>query len=117
MKKFILTVSFIGVCFLSYANNTPKVGDVLIVKAPSNQFYNHIAFPQLNILVKRGKIACYTPVIGNKVVVDEVFTKSNNKTYVVLKKNDGTKFFGLYTGVKANYQKAIDSGELELLKS
>jgi len=115
MKKFIVTVSFICVCFLSYANHTPKVGDVLIVKAPSSQFYNHIAFPQLNILVKRGKIASYTPVIGNEVVVEEVFTKKN-KTYVVLKKNDGTKFFGLYSDVKANYQKAMDSGELELLK-
>lgn len=115
MKKIILTVSFICVCFLSYANHTPKVGDVLIVKAPSSQFYNHIAFPQLNMLVKRGKTASYAPVIGNEVVVEEVFAKKD-KTYVVLKKNDGTKFFGLYSNVKANYQNAIDSGELELMK-
>lgn len=116
MKKIILSVLFICVCFLSYASHTPKVGDVLIVKAPSSQFYNHIAFPQLNILVKRGKLASYKPVIGNKVVVGEVFTKKD-KTYVILKKSDGTKFFGLYKDVKANYQKAMDSGELELLKS
>ena len=115
MKKIILSVFFICVCFLSYASHTPKVGDVLIVKAPSSQFYNHISFPQLNILVKRGKLASYKSVIGNEVVVEEVFAKKD-KTYVVLKKKDGTKFFGLYIDVKANYQNAMDSGELELFK-
>ncbi|MDO6595601.1 hypothetical protein Q4512_01670 [Oceanihabitans sp. 2_MG-2023] len=112
MKKLLCTISFICVFFISFANNQPKVGDTLIVKAPSGKFYNHISFPQLNILVKRGKLASYSSVIHNKVLVDEVITKDNNKTYVVLKKENGTKFFGFLTSVKASYEAAIASGEL-----
>ncbi|WGD35599.1 hypothetical protein [Olleya sp. YS] len=117
MKKLLLTLSFICVCLFSFAQNTPKVGDVLIVKSPSAQFYNQIDFPKLNTLVKRGKLASYTPVINNEVLVDEVITKDNGNTYVVLKKKDGTKFFGLQTTVEANYNKALKAGELIVKKS
>lgn len=102
---------------MSFAQNTPKVGDVLVVKSPTAQFYNHIDFPQLNTLVKRGKLASYNPVINNEVMVSEVITKDNGNTYVVLKKKDGTKFFGLQTSVEANYDKAIQAGELVIKKS
>lgn len=116
MKKVFLIVCFLSVCLFSNAQDQPKVGDVLIVNEPSGQFYNHVSFPQLNILVKRGKIASYKPVYGNEVVIDEVVNNDNNKTYVVLKKKDGSKFFDIISKVKANYVKAINSGELSLSK-
>ncbi|MEQ3663529.1 MULTISPECIES: hypothetical protein [unclassified Olleya] len=111
MKKAVLTLVFLSVCFISFAQSQPKVGDVLEVKAPKGEHYNHIDFPRLNILVKRGKLASYKPVINTIVLIDDVVAKEN-KTYVVLKKKDGTKFFGLQTTVEADYQKALDSGEL-----
>lgn len=117
MKKIVVMVLFLCVSLLSYGQNQPKVGDKLMVKAPSAQFYNHIAFPQLNILVKRGKTSSYKPVIGNQVVVADVVNDDNNESYVVLKKEDGTKFFGLYTSVKANYEKALQAGELSVVSN
>ncbi|MBU2940855.1 hypothetical protein KO494_15000 [Lacinutrix sp. C3R15] len=115
MKKIVVMVLFICVSLLSYGQSQPKVGDKLMVKAPSAQFYNHISFPQLNILVKRGKTSSYKPVIGSQVVVADVVSDDNNENYVVLKKEDGTKFFGLYATVKANYKKALQAGELVLV--
>jgi len=117
MKKLLITLSFILVCALSYTQEVPKVGDVLTIKEPSGQFYNHVSFPRLNILVKRGKVASYKPVIGNTVVVDKVIIDDDNKAYVILKKKDGTKFFGLKTTVKANYLRALKSGEIALAKN
>jgi len=114
MKKAVLTLVFLCVCVVSFAQSQPQVGDVLEVNAPKGEHYNHIDFPRLNILVKRGKLASYKPVINNKVLIDNVFTKEN-KTYVVLKKKDGTKFFGLQTAVEADYQKALESGELTIV--
>jgi len=80
MKKLLITLSFIIVSFLCFAQNQPKVGDVLIVKEQSGQFYNHISFPKLNTLVKRGKIASYKSVYNSKVVIEEVIVKDNKPT-------------------------------------
>ncbi|MDA0177741.1 hypothetical protein [Mesoflavibacter profundi] len=114
MKKLLLLLSFLTMSFVVNAQTEPKVGDVLIVKQPSNQYYNHVDFPKLNILVKRGKIASYKSEFESEVVIQDVKTKSNGDTYVVLSKKDGSKFFGLKTKVKANYNKAIEAGELKI---
>lgn len=114
MKKTLLLVVCLSICWFSQAQDSPKIGQLLRINDPSGQFYNHISFPQLNILVKRGKIASYKPVYGNEVVIDEVLTKGNGKTYVVLKKKDGSQFFDFISKVEASYAKALDSGELSL---
>ncbi|WAC01235.1 hypothetical protein N7U66_14040 [Lacinutrix neustonica] len=110
MKKTFLLVVCLSVCWFAQAQDSPKIGELLRINGPSGQFYNHVSFPQLNILVKRGKIASYKPVCRNEVVIDEVVTKNNGETYVVLKKKDGSKFFDFISKVEANYTKAVDSG-------
>ncbi|WP_052503461.1 hypothetical protein [Lacinutrix sp. Hel_I_90] len=117
MKNIFLLVCSLAICFFSHAQEQPKVGDLLIVNEPSGQFYNHVSFPQINILVKRGNTPSYKSVYGNELVVEEVITKDNDKTYVVLKKKDGSKFFGFMVRVEANYAEALSSGELSLKNS
>lgn len=119
MKKLCLLLLFaFGISFAN--NNTfpnqnePKVGDVLVINPTSNSKYNHISFPKLNFIAKRGKVANYKSVHGNHVVVKEVLTKSNGNTYVVLEKKDNSKFFGYLKEVKANYQKSLDAGEISV---
>ena len=112
MKKIILTTILFLAALTSNAQDKPEVGDKLIINTPSGQSYNHVAFPKLNFIAKRGKIANYKSVIGNEVIVKEVISESNGNIYVVLVKEDGSKFFGFQTKVKANYKNAIDSGEL-----
>jgi len=115
MKKLFFSLLFLGFCFTATAQSTPNVGDELVIKEATT--YNHVKFPKLNILTKRGKVANYKSVSGNTVVIDEVITKDDGTTYVILKKKDGTKFFGYKRTVKANYTKAIDTGELAIVKS
>ncbi|WP_412560551.1 hypothetical protein [Winogradskyella sp. MIT101101] len=112
MKKLFFTLLFFGFCFMLSAQTEPKVGDELVINAQDGASYNYIKFPKLNILSKRGKVANYKSVHGNTVVVDEVITDKNNNTYVILKKKDGSKFFGFVSEVKANYDKSIAAGEM-----
>ncbi|WP_179352032.1 hypothetical protein [Winogradskyella vidalii] len=116
MKKLFFTLLFFGFCFFASADNQPKVGDQLVIKEPTAQTYNHIEFPKPNILIKRGTVDRYKSVYGNNVLVDEVVTKKDGETHVVLKKKDGTKFFGYLNKVKANYNKSIEDGELAVIK-
>lgn len=114
MKKLIFTFLLLGFCFLVSAQSEPKVGDELIINEPYAQTYNHIKFPKKNILIKRGKLGNYKDVHGNSVVIDKVETDSDGSTYVILKKKDGSKFFGFLSKVKANYNKAIAANEMEV---
>lgn len=114
MKKLLFTILFAGFFSISFAQETPKVGDVLEINEPYAQTFNHIFFPKANILKKRGTISGYKSVYGNNVVVSEVKAKKEGTTYVILKKKDGTKFFGYLTEVKANYTKSIEAGELSI---
>jgi len=115
MKTLLFTFLFSGLCFLGYSQSEPKVGDELIVNEAHT--YTYVKFPKLNILVKRGKLANYKSVYGDTVVIDDVITKENGSTYVILKKKDGSQFFGLKSTVKANYAKALDADELSIVKS
>ena len=114
MKKLFFTLLFLGFYFITFAQSEPKVGDVLIIESPSSHVYNHVKFPKLNTLIKRGKVGNYKSVKGNVVVVDEIIEGKDGSTHVVLKKKDGSKFFGYLTSVKANYDKSIKSGEISV---
>jgi hypothetical protein len=114
MKKLFFGLLFLGLCFTMSAQSQPEVGDELIIKESSA--YNYVKFPKLNILTKRGKIANYKSVYGNNVLVDEVITKDDGSTYVILKKKDGSKFFGYLAKIKANYTKAIEAKEIAKVK-
>ncbi|WP_115462938.1 hypothetical protein [Winogradskyella aurantiaca] len=112
MKNVILTlIIFIFSINVSSGQN-PTVGQELIINNPNSTQYRYIDFPKLNTLVKRGKLANYKSVYGNEVIIDEVVTEDSGDVYVILKKKDGSKFFGYLTSVKANYSKALDSEEL-----
>ena len=89
MKKIfyllLLAVSF------SFANNTkpndfkqndPKIGDVLVINPTSNIKYNHIDFPQLNIVAKRGNIANYKSVHGKRVIIKEIMNSNRINIFV-----------------------------------
>jgi hypothetical protein len=111
MKNVFLNVFFLGFSIILFSQSAPKVGDVLVINEPNSQNYNHIKFPRLNILAKRGKVANYKSVIGSHVVIKEVIKTDDDTFKVVLKKKDGAAFFGYLKTVKANYNRAIDSKE------
>ncbi|MFP4846229.1 hypothetical protein [Winogradskyella sp. PE311] len=112
MKKLFFILLFSGFSFLLGAQSNPKIGDEFTIKTPTAQNFHYIEFPKLNILVKRGKIANYKSVYNNVVVVDEIMTLKDGSTYVMLKKKDGSKFFGFLSKVKAKIDKALAAKEL-----
>ncbi|ALJ03916.1 hypothetical protein APS56_01565 [Pseudalgibacter alginicilyticus] len=115
MKKLclllLLATSF---TFANNSNpqNTPQIGDVLVINAPSNNAYKHVDFPKLNTIVKRGGIATYKGVIGKHVVVKKVNTQNDGSTEVVLESKNKDKFFRFLKTVKADYHKSLESGEI-----
>ncbi len=93
----------------------PAIGDVLVINAPNGSTYNHVFLPKLNFMVKRGKIASYKSIFETRVVIKDLETK-NGSTYAILQKESGKKFFGYLSKVRANYTKALSSGELSIAK-
>jgi hypothetical protein len=121
MKKLCLLLFFaFGVSFANNNNfpnqNEPKVGDVLVINSTSNSKYNHIDFPQLNTIAKRGNVANYKSVHGKRVVIKDVITKENGNTKIVIENEDKTKFFGFLSQVEADYNKSLNSGEISIAK-
>ena len=118
MKKILFL--FLLVSSITYANNTPKlndpkVGDLLIINTPTNHSFNHVDFPNLNVIVKRGGLANYKNVYGLKVIIKEVIVSDNGDKKVVLERHDNKKFFNFLKNVKADYNKALNAGELSKL--
>ena len=112
MLKTVMTLIIVIFAFNVSLGQHPKVGQELIINKPQSSQYRYISFPNLNTLVKRGKLPNYKSVYGNHVVIDEVVTKESGEVYVILKKKDGSSFFGYLDSVKANYSKALESKEI-----
>tara|TARA_R110002051_G_scaffold234092_2_gene295710 strand:+ start:251 stop:577 length:327 start_codon:yes stop_codon:yes gene_type:complete len=98
------------------SNATIEVGTILSISEPVSDTYKHIDFPRKNTIIKRGAIADFNGLKGLKVVVDAVETTKNGETLIRLKRNDGKNFFRFYPKVSANFQEALNSGEIQLVQ-
>jgi len=92
-----------------------KVGDVLEIGRPDAPQFKHIDFPRANFIIKKGGIANYKTVVGNKVVVTDIKEKKDGTVVVKIKKTDGKRFFNSHPVVKADLKDALESGELNVL--
>ncbi|TLP81753.1 hypothetical protein [Maribacter sp. ACAM166] len=120
MKKYLLTLVFvISTTGLQAQKNAEqqevKVGDVLQIGKPKALQYKYIDFPRPNFIIKRGGLANYDRVFGNRVVVTSVKQKKDGTIKVRLKRADGGRFFGSHSQVAANFREALKSGELRTL--
>ena len=96
----------------SMSQSDIEVGTELVIGKAENSTYQHIHFPKANIIIKRGGIANYKSVHGNKVVVTAVDEKEDGTVQITIKRKDGRAFFGTHKTVKANADKAMKNGEL-----
>lgn len=111
MSKYILVVALMIGAFSLNAQEV-SVGDVFEIGRPDAPQYEHIDFPRANFIIKRGGIANYKRVEGNKVVVTSVKEKKDGTLQVRIKRTDGHRFFGSHWQVPANFKEALASGEL-----
>jgi hypothetical protein len=89
-----------------------QVGDTFKIGDPDAPRYKHINFPRPNFIIKRGGIANYKGLPGNKVVVTSVEEKTDGTLLVKIKKVDGGRFFGSHWEVSADLKGALETGEL-----
>ncbi|QWX82615.1 hypothetical protein H0I23_09040 [Cellulophaga sp. HaHaR_3_176] len=111
MKTIISMFCFLFMSFTIHANDI-KVGSVLIISNPSSNQYKHIELPKKNFIIKKGGIADYSTILNEKVVVSDLTTSENGDIEVVLKRENGKRFFNSHTVLKANLSQALQANEL-----
>ena len=90
------------------------VGDVLVINQIENQDFKSLDLPKANFIIKKGGIANYKSLNGNKVEVTAIETNDAGETIVELKREDGKKFFRTHAKINANIDEALENGELSI---
>ncbi|TLP75633.1 hypothetical protein ES765_14940 [Maribacter sp. ACAM166] len=88
-------------------------GTILTLGTANAAGYQHIDFPRKNIIIKRGAIANFNNLEGQKVVVTKVSSQNGN-TAVTLKRKDGRNFFRFWPTITADFEKALVNKELKV---
>lgn len=96
------------------ATQNVEVGDVLTIASSSDNELNSFNLPRANFIIKKGGIADYKSILGNRVEVTEITTDKDGSQKLVLKREDGRKFFRSFPTITANLNEAMNSGELTL---
>ncbi len=118
MRNLVFYVAFIAAGLLQAQEQKDTIvkGDILILSQPLGSSYFHIEFPKKNIIIKRGAIANFNNLIGQKLVVDQIILFEDGTTEAILKRKDGKNFFRFFPKVKSNLDKAVATGELKIPK-
>ena len=115
MKKTLIFATFALMGYFVSAQvstSDVEIGDILTINKPKTADYQHIYFPRKNFIYKRGAIPTYKGIYNEEVEVINVQYSSKGDAIVTLKRTDGNKFFRFFPTVKANFDKAVKSGEL-----
>ncbi len=116
MKNYILSsvlALFISVSL--YAQEAPSSfneGDVFQIGAVADNDYKHINFPRANFIIKKGGVANYDKVKGQRVVITSIKEKSNGKQVATIKLAGSGSFFNSHKFVTVDLDKAIKNKEL-----
>ena len=121
MKKYLMTtaIAIMSICSLTAQESNVKVqlGDLLEIVKPSGNEFKHINFPKKNFIIKRGGIASNKLVKGEEVVVTKITKEKNGSTTIRIKQKDGKRFYNAIPSVTVNFEYAIKSGEIKVIKS
>lgn len=117
MKKLLIITILLFVSAQAHPENMlfqdeVKVGDVLVLGKPSTQKYQHVHFPKTNFIIKKGGIANYKKLNGQKVIITNVEKDSSGKTIITIKRKDGKKFFGVVATTKVHFEQGLESKEI-----
>lgn len=119
MRKLLIITLFLGFAFQTQGqekdiNKEIEIGTVVEINEPQVYGYKYIQFPRPNFIIKRGGIVNYNSVKGNRVEITGIEIKKDGSREVQLKRINGGKFFRNFTTVKADLDKALESGEIIL---
>ena len=119
MKKLFFIVLLVLATISINAQNAKQivqeeveVGDILQVGQPDAARFQYIEFPRPNFIIKKGGIANYKRVEGDKVIVTSIEETKDGTLEVQIKLANGGRFFRTHSVVKADLKNALESGEL-----
>jgi hypothetical protein len=93
-----------------------NVGDVLEIGKPESAQYRYIDIPRANFIIKKGGIADFKLLVGEKVKVVSIKEQRDGLTKIKIKRADGRRFFGSHALIGAEFEHAMESGELLAVK-
>ena len=94
--------------------NIIKVGDVIELSQPDSGYYKYVKFPKENIIRKRGGIADFSALNGEKLVVTEIKKTKNDHTEIEVERQNGMKFFNAFPKVSIHFEEALEAGEINI---
>ncbi|TQI69252.1 hypothetical protein JM79_0125 [Gramella sp. Hel_I_59] len=116
----LFSIAFLMICGLvSYQVNAtnidtnPEIGDRLLIQSPENTTYTAVNMPKLNFVVKKGGVANYKSVQNTLVEVVKISQNKKGENIVTLQRVDGAKILNLKKSISANYDQALQLGELK----
>ena len=120
MKNNILSSVFaFFVSFFMYSQSSVSdfnLGDVFLIGNANYNSYKHINFPRANFIIKKGGIANYKNIKGEKVVITSIKEKRNGKKVATIKLVNSRRFFNSHKYVTVDIDEAIKSKELLTVK-
>jgi hypothetical protein len=116
MKKNILLtllmIFFTGIVFSQNSNSSVKIGDVFIIGEVANNDYKHINFPRNNFIIKKGGIANYNNIPGERVEVTSIKKNKDGSIVATIKLTSNKNFFNSHKYVTVDITEAISEKEL-----
>lgn len=108
-----LLISFFSVSMYSQSSNSDvTVGDVFTIGEVYNDTYKHINFPRANFIIKKGGIAKYNNIKGERVIVTSLKEKKDGSLIATIKLTSRRSFFNSHKYVTVAIDEAIGSKEL-----
>lgn len=116
MKNTIL-VTFLMIFFSSsiYSQNSSsniQVGAVFTIGKAYNNNYKYINFPKANFIIKKGGIASYNNIKGEKVEVTSIEEKKDGSLIATIQLTSKKYFFNSHKYVTVVINEAIHNKEL-----
>ncbi|MBC8754556.1 dihydroorotase [Kordia sp. YSTF-M3] len=108
----LLIVFFSSSLYSQNSDSDINVGTVFTIGEVYNNNYKHINFPNANFILKKGGIANYENIKGEKVEITSVKKKKDGSLIATIKLASDKLFFNSHKYITANISEAIDKKEL-----
>ena len=89
-----------------------NTGDVFTIAKVNQDNYKHINFPRANFIIKKGGLANYNNIVGEKVEITSVKERKNGKHIATIKLVDSRRFFNSHKYVTVDIDRAVEDKEL-----
>lgn len=117
MKRILIFSVILIFAYKAQAQNLNpevEVGDVLTITGSADNNLKSFNLPKANFIIKKGGIADYKRLRGHRVEITAITTEEDGSHKLVLRREDGRKFFRSFPVITAKLEPALANRELSL---